>query len=1767
MPETPSNSNGPEKRNLLIEQLEERALFDAVPIAPIDAQSIEVDAGAYLETMVNAISADAEAGANQQEQVAKKEVLFVDKSVEGFGSVVAEFVEGRDVDVFFINDQSSGFEQIAKHLEGRNDIEAIHIVSHGSDARLSLGSSIVGQEELAGQYTSELVRIGQSLSESGDILIYGCDLASSSAGEAFISELSQITNADVAASDDITGAAAVGGDWILEKSTGSIETQSLSSSSFSGQLLVTDAGFTIGTGANIGNGEVAIVPEGEPGTSSYTYANAATANSGAITVDVRLTLVDTYDELGNLTTGQSNQLPVTFGNWSNSPVLLSRIVGSSVGGYEGHTAEIRVDFFDQATGNPLSIVGDFTFHDIDFEPATANGSGAEQVQIFSDEMLGYQISNSPTSEIVVQEEDGRTNFTNATGAGSPNDEQRWVSIQFKDTVSHSLIFQSRNGNTGYGLTTKNFFNTPLSFTPPVATDDDFATDQDTSLAGNVVSTDNGSGVDSDPDSDPLTVSNVNGLTANVGTATAGSNGGLFTINANGSYSFDPNGEFDYLPAGQTATTTITYQIGDGTGLTDEATVTVIVSGLDDAPINVGTIPPLTNYELETVFVDLAGSFDAVDDGETLVFSSGTTLPPGLSINPNTGVVSGLPNSNTDGVYTVSIVATDSDGESTTQTFDWTILPPVPVAFDNYAAVNKNGTTSDNGNLITDDDGFGADFDTDGDTLVVTEINGSAANVGTGVVGTYGTLVANSDGTYTYTLDTANAAVLALTPGNTLNESFTYTVGDLTDGSATATLNITINAGASWTLTGDSSVDEGNIANYVLSLQDGVEPGETVSVDIGLADVDTTSADYANFVAAVNNAIAGEPSLSFDGTTLTYANPYVVTSSALGGAFDDISGTGTAIASGDDDSDQINIGFNYDFFGSSYNQLFIGSNGFVTFGGAATEFNNQDFSAAQTIGNRPAIAAFWDDLDPTNAASGGIFYEVQGTPGDQELIIQWNQIVPYNGGAGDEITFQIVLSESTAEFEIRYLETGAGANAEGASATIGVSDGGANFTQYSFNTANAVQNNTILSFGSQSLTPIEIDLTSVQDSLSEVDEKYRVTISNATNGTSIGSDFTVTTEIVDDDNLAPNATDNVGSVTEDTALSDSGNVISDDDGSGVDSDPEGDFFYVTAVDGGSANVGVTLNGTYGDIVLNSDGSYTYNLDNGNAAVNALDNGETLSESFTYTITDIKGESSTATLTINIDGTNDAPLTGGTIPPQVDVDSETISTVDVTSVFSDPDGDTLTYTATGLPAGLVLNQNSGLITGQIDNSASQGGPASDGVYSVAVTATDDNGATVTSTFSWTVTNPGPTATDNTGAVTENVTATDSGNVISDNDGSGVDSDPDGDSISVTSFDGSSANVGSAVSGTYGSITLNSNGSYTYTLDNNNAAVNALDNGETLSESFAYEISDGEGGTSIANLTITINGTNDAPLAGGTISPQNDLDADSGISVDVTNAFSDPDGDTLTYTATGLPAGLTLNLNTGEITGTIDNSASQGGPASNGIYSVEVTATDDNGATVTTTFAWTVTNPGPTATDNTANVTEDGTLTDSGNVISDNDGSGVDSDPDADDLTIAAVDGLAGNVGVAVKGSYGSIVVNGDGTYTYTLDNNNSAVNALDNGETLSETFSYTVSDDEGGTSTADLIVTINGTNDAPTVGGTISPQNDLDAETGISVDVTTAFSDPDGDTLTYPATGLPAGLTLNLNTGEITGTIDNSASQGGPASDGIYSVEVTATDDNG
>ena len=116
---------------------------------------------------------------------------------------------------------------------------------------------------------------------------------------------------------------------------------------------------------------------------------------------------------------------------------------------------------------------------------------------------------------------------------------------------------------------------------PDAVDDAIATDEDTSLSGSVLA-DNGSGPDTDADGDTLTVTQVNGIAAAVGTQITLDSGALLTLSADGSFDYNPNGQFEALNAGDTGTDSFAYSLSDDR-LTDTATVTMSIAGGADAP--------------------------------------------------------------------------------------------------------------------------------------------------------------------------------------------------------------------------------------------------------------------------------------------------------------------------------------------------------------------------------------------------------------------------------------------------------------------------------------------------------------------------------------------------------------------------------------------------------------------------------------------------------------------------------------------------------------------------------------------------------------------------------------------------------------------------------------------------------------------------------------------------------------------------------------------------------------------------------------------------------------------------------------------------------------------------------------------------------------------------------------------------------------------------------------------------------------------------------
>ncbi len=146
--------------------------------------------------------------------------MFIDPSVDNYTQLVNGLVENTEVIV--LDDSRDGIFQITEILSHYQNISSVHIVSHGESSQLTLGATELTSTTLD-SYRNELTGWSNSLSETADILLYGCHVASSPDGLAFVKQIGQLTKADIAASTDLTGHSALGGNWTLEYSTGSIE--------------------------------------------------------------------------------------------------------------------------------------------------------------------------------------------------------------------------------------------------------------------------------------------------------------------------------------------------------------------------------------------------------------------------------------------------------------------------------------------------------------------------------------------------------------------------------------------------------------------------------------------------------------------------------------------------------------------------------------------------------------------------------------------------------------------------------------------------------------------------------------------------------------------------------------------------------------------------------------------------------------------------------------------------------------------------------------------------------------------------------------------------------------------------------------------------------------------------------------------------------------------------------------------------------------------------------------------------------------------------------------------------------------------------------------------------------------------------------------------------------------------------------------------------------------------------------------------------------
>ena len=161
-----------------------------------------------------------------------RQIVFLDTGVIDGELLLSDLLRNTDTattQVYLIDSSSDGVEQISSVLDSHQDLDAVHIISHGTAGQVQLGSGTLSSTNVE-SYTNQLNLWGRALAESGDILIYGCDLANDSEGQALVDVISSMTRADVAASVDQTGSTEQGGDWELEYQRGDVETVALASS-------------------------------------------------------------------------------------------------------------------------------------------------------------------------------------------------------------------------------------------------------------------------------------------------------------------------------------------------------------------------------------------------------------------------------------------------------------------------------------------------------------------------------------------------------------------------------------------------------------------------------------------------------------------------------------------------------------------------------------------------------------------------------------------------------------------------------------------------------------------------------------------------------------------------------------------------------------------------------------------------------------------------------------------------------------------------------------------------------------------------------------------------------------------------------------------------------------------------------------------------------------------------------------------------------------------------------------------------------------------------------------------------------------------------------------------------------------------------------------------------------------------------------------------------------------------------------------------------
>jgi VCBS repeat-containing protein len=892
--------------------------------------------------------------------------------------------------------------------------------------------------------------------------------------------------------------------------------------------------------------------------------------------------------------------------------------------------------------------------------------------------------------------------------------------------------------TGYSSTSQ----------PPVANNDTYSTDEDTTLN---VALPGVLGNDTDAESDPITASLVTDVSH-----------GTLTLNANGSFDYVPNADYH-------GPDSFTYKANDGHSDSAAATVSITVNSVNDAPVAADLTPSTNEDTAKTVTLSASDV-----DGDALAFSVvtgpshgslGLIGLPACASNTCTADVTYTPDGNYNGPDSFTYKANDGGADSNTATVSLTVVAvnDAPVANpDSYS------TDEDTALNVTAPGVLGNDTDVEGDPLT--------AVLDTGV--THGTLTLNGDGSFDYTPDADYNGP----------DSFSYKANDGTADSAGAVTAVTINPvnDAPTATAFSASTNEDTAKPLTLTGHDVDGDALTFSVGTGpahgsLGSVGTPSCGGTTCTASVTYT----PDANYTGPdSFTYrvndgsADSSYVTVSLTVDPVDD-----APVANGDSYSTNEDTALNVPASGVLGNDSDVESD-------PLTAVLDTGVAHGTLTLNSDGSFDYTPDAD-YNGPDSFTYHANDGTL-DSNVATVAITVDPVNDAPAPTALFGSTNEDTAKVFTLTADDV------DGDALTFSIVTGPLHGSLGAIGTP---------SCGAMTCTAT---VTYTPDANYNGPDSFSY---KANDGAldSATAPVNVTVNAVND---APVANDDSSNTNEDTALNVPASGVLGND-SDVESDP------LTAV--------LDTDVTHGTLTLNPDGSFTYTPD---ANYHGPD-------SFTYHANDGALDSNVATVTITVNAVNDAPTAAGN---SVATDEDTAKVVTLSG--NDVDGDALTFSVVTGPAHGSLGSIAapscltGSCTADVTYTpdANYHGPDSF-TFKVNDGSADSAPATVNVTVN-SVNDP-PVATNDSYSTNEDTQLVVAAPGVLGND-SDVDSDP------LTTV------LGTGV--THGTLTLNPDGSFTYTPDANYYG----------SDSFAYKANDGTANSNEATVTLTVNSVNDDPVA---------------------------------------------------------------------------------------------------------------------------------------------------------------------------------------------------------------------------------------------------------------------------------------------------------------